>query len=56
MDNVPNHMPALQKAQKIQKKVARVGFDWEVIEDVIAKVHEELEEVKDAINNKKKSR
>ncbi|MFV1974599.1 MAG: nucleoside triphosphate pyrophosphohydrolase [Candidatus Scalindua sp.] len=52
VDNVPNHMPALQKAQKVQKKVARVGFDWEVIEDVIAKVHEELEEVKEAINNK----
>ena len=54
VDNVPNHMPALQKAQKIQKKVARVGFDWAVIEDVIAKVHEELEEVKEAINNKEK--
>ena len=54
VDNVPNHMPALQKAQKIQKKVARVGFDWEIIEDVIAKVHEELEEVKEAINNKDK--
>jgi len=51
VDNIPKHMPALQKAQKLQKKVARVGFDWEVIEDVIAKVHEELEEVKDAINN-----
>ncbi|MHC4321798.1 MAG: nucleoside triphosphate pyrophosphohydrolase [Planctomycetota bacterium] len=51
VDNVPIHMPALQKAQKVQKKVARVGFDWEVIEDVIAKVHEELEEVKAAINN-----
>jgi tetrapyrrole methylase family protein/MazG family protein len=54
VDNIPNHMPALQKAQKVQKKVAHVGFDWEVIEDVIAKVHEELEEVKDAINNKEK--
>ncbi|MCR4290195.1 MAG: nucleoside triphosphate pyrophosphohydrolase [Candidatus Scalindua sp.] len=54
VDNVPNHMPALQKAQKVQKKVARAGFDWEGIEDVIAKVHEELEEVKEAINNKKK--
>ena len=52
VDNIPKHMPALQKAQKLQKKVAHVGFDWEVIEDVIAKVHEELEEVKDAIDNK----
>ncbi len=56
VDNVPNHLPALQKAQKVQKKVARVGFDWEVIEDVIAKVHEELEEVKSAINNEGKER
>ncbi len=54
VDNVPIHMPALQKAQKVQKKVARVGFEWKVIEDVIAKVHEELEEVKEAINNKEK--
>ena len=54
VDNVPIHMPALQKAQKVQEKVARVGFDWDVIEDVIAKVHEELEEVKEAINNKEK--
>lgn len=54
VDNIPKHMPALQKAQKLQKKVARAGFDWEVIEDVIAKVHEELEEVKDAINNKER--
>ncbi len=56
VDNIPNHLPALQKAQKVQKKVARVGFDWEVIEDVIAKVHEELEEVKSAINNEGKER
>ncbi len=54
VDNVPKHMPALQKAQKVQKKVARVGFDWEIIEDVIAKVHEELEEVKEAISNNEK--
>ncbi len=54
VDNVPNHMPALQKAQKIQQKVASVGFDWEAIDDVIEKVHEELEEVKEAIKNKEK--
>ncbi len=43
-----------KRHKKFKKKVARVGFDWEVIEDVIAKVHEELEEVKDAINNKER--
>ncbi|KAA3602978.1 MAG: nucleoside triphosphate pyrophosphohydrolase [Candidatus Scalindua sp. AMX11] len=50
--NIPKHLPALQKAQKIQKKVARVGFDWEMIEDVVAKVQEELDEVKEAISRK----
>lgn len=54
VDNIPKHLPALQKAQKLQKKVARVGFDWEVIEDVIKKVDEELEEVKVAIIKKEK--
>ncbi len=51
--NIPKHLPALQKAQKVQKKVARVGFDWEMIDDVVAKVQEELDEVKEAIRGKK---
>ena len=50
VDNIPKHLPALQKAQKVQKKVAQVGFDWKIVDDVIAKVDEELEEVKDAVN------
>lgn len=54
VDNIPKYLPALQKAQKLQKKVARVGFDWESIDDVIAKVDEELEEVKVAIGLEKR--
>lgn len=46
---MPNSLPALQKAQGIQKKVARVGFDWKRREDVIGKIEEELEELKDAV-------
>ena len=42
-------MPALQKAFKVQKKAARVGFDWEKVEDVIAKMEEELREVRQAL-------
>jgi MazG family protein len=42
-------LPALMLAQKAQAKAARVGFDWSEIEDVVAKVDEELEEVKRAI-------
>ena len=47
--SLPKHLPALQKAQKVQKKASRVGFDWERVEDVMAKVEEELEEVKAAM-------
>ena len=42
-------LPALVRAQKAQKKVARVNFDWENLGDVIAKVDEELGETKQAI-------
>ena len=53
VDGLPKHLPALQKAQKLQKKVAKVGFDWTNINDVIAKVDEELAEVKEAISENK---
>ncbi len=42
-------LPALMRAQKIQKKAAHVNFDWSEEADVIAKVDEELGETKDAI-------
>lgn len=47
--SLPRHMPALQKAFKVQKKAARVGFDWEKVEDVVAKMEEELREVRQAL-------
>ena len=50
LDGIPNAMPTLLRAQKIQSRAARVGFDWEELTDVIAKVEEELEEVKASIN------
>lgn len=53
VDGLPKHLPALQKAQKLQKKVAKVGFDWTDINGVIAKVDEELAEVKEAIQENK---
>ncbi|MEA2068460.1 MAG: nucleoside triphosphate pyrophosphohydrolase [Verrucomicrobiota bacterium] len=46
---IPKHLPALQKAHQIQKRAARAGFDWEHIDDVFDKLHEEIEEVKEAI-------
>lgn len=46
---IPRHLPALHKAHHIQKKVARIGFDWDQVHDVIAKIDEELREVKQAL-------
>jgi MazG family protein len=49
--SLPRALPALQRAQKAQSKVARVNFDWTDLHDVIAKVEEELGELKEAIKN-----
>lgn len=51
LDGIPNALPALLRGQKIQKRAARVGFDWDNIADVVAKVDEELAEVKDSLHN-----
>jgi tetrapyrrole methylase family protein/MazG family protein len=47
--DLPAALPALMRAQKAQKKAARVNFDWTEISDVVAKVEEELAEAKEAI-------
>jgi tetrapyrrole methylase family protein/MazG family protein len=47
---VPPHLPALLKAQKITEKAARVGFDWEHVDQVMAKVMEELHEFEEAMS------
>jgi MazG family protein len=49
--SLPDALPALMRADKAQKKVARVNFDWKKIEYVIAKVEEEVGEVKAAIQS-----
>ncbi|MFT4567270.1 MAG: XTP/dITP diphosphohydrolase [Saprospiraceae bacterium] len=46
---VPNALPAVIKAQRMQEKAAQVGFEWEQPEDVWAKVEEEIGELKEAI-------
>ncbi len=48
LSGIPNALPAMMAAYKLQKKAAKVGFDWENIEDVFSKVIEELQEIKDA--------
>jgi tetrapyrrole methylase family protein/MazG family protein len=50
ISGVPRSLPALHRAHKIQRKAAKVGFDWPSIDGVIAKIEEELEEVREAVN------
>ncbi len=52
LGSVPRSMPALQKAQHVQKKAARVGFDWREPAEVIAKIEEEIEEIREALAGK----
>lgn len=51
LDGVPNSLPSLLKAERIQQKAARVGFDWENKDDVWNKMNEELNELKIEIQN-----
>ena len=51
LDGVPRSLPALLRADKIAKKAAKVGFDWSQAEHVWAKVHEELDELKEALDD-----
>ncbi|PID48613.1 MAG: nucleoside triphosphate pyrophosphohydrolase [Proteobacteria bacterium] len=46
---IPNTLPALGRSQKIQKRAAKVGFDWCHWQQVVPKIHEELDEVADAV-------
>ena len=48
LDGVPLAMPALEQAASLQKRAARVGFDWPTIDGVKAKVTEELAELEAA--------
>ncbi len=50
LDKVSKGLPPLEKAFEIQKKAAKVGFDWENLNDIWDKVHEEIDEVKEAEN------
>ena len=54
LDNISHGLPSLIRAAKIQKKVAKVGFDWASVDDVFPKVSEELGEVKEALGDEEK--
>jgi tetrapyrrole methylase family protein / MazG family protein len=50
LSGVPYHLPALLRAQKVTEKAARVGFDWDHVDPVFAKVLEELKELQETLH------
>jgi tetrapyrrole methylase family protein / MazG family protein len=52
LDGVPKALPALARAQKVQSKAARVGFDWDKADGALAKVREELGEVESSADDR----
>lgn len=52
---VPKVLPALIKSRKVQKKVAKVGFDFPDFKEAFAKVEEEISELKDAVDSDNRS-
>ena len=49
LDDVPTALPALVRAEKLQKRAARVGFDWPDAVDVLDKIEEEIRELRTAM-------
>ena len=56
LSGVPEALPSIIKAYRIQEKARNVGFDWEDKQDVWAKVEEELEELKSEFKNENNNR
>lgn len=51
LDDVPRPLPALNRAEKLAKRAASVGFDWPDVEHVMGKCREEMDEVSEAVQN-----
>ncbi len=49
LDGVPSKAPALMEAHQLSTKAARVGFDWEKVQDIFDKLQEEIEELRTAV-------
>ncbi|WP_409523716.1 nucleoside triphosphate pyrophosphohydrolase [Nitrincola sp. MINF-07-Sa-05] len=49
LDEIPQALPALNRALKLQKRAAQVGFDWDEADKVLDKIEEELAELRQAI-------
>jgi ATP diphosphatase len=48
---VPRNLPALTEALKLQERAAKVGFDWSEPEPILAKIEEEVGELREALKN-----
>ena len=51
LESVAKSLPSLIRAEKLQKKAAKVGFDWDTPQDALPKVHEEADEVLTELQN-----
>jgi len=51
LDGIPKQLPALHRAQKVQKKVSRFGFDWKSVGPALDKVEEEFAEFREALES-----
>ncbi len=51
LDGVPEALPALLKAQRVQSKASRVGFDWQDATGAVDKIHEEINELMQAVRD-----
>ncbi len=54
LSQIPKNLPSLIRAYKVQQKAALVGFDWDEISDVWNKVYEEINELKEVLENDNK--
>jgi len=55
LSGVPNHLPSLIKAHRVQDKVASIGFDFPNVKDTVDKIKEEFEEFNSALQSQNKS-
>lgn len=56
LDSVTRGLPALMRAFKLQKKAAKVGFEWDTAQDILPKLDEELNEFSEAVREDNKDR
>jgi tetrapyrrole methylase family protein/MazG family protein len=52
MDDIPAGLPGLERAAKIQRRAASVGFDWDDARSVMSKIQEELHELEEALDDR----